>query len=177
MRISPAKRLEIPILSSGIYLWLSLIAQSVMFPFFGYFQICMLVCSLSGLKKNGLLNFYLKLSRSNTEAELQLLEKRQTSPELFIDRPPEHLSKLYLSKTCSQSNLMELISSLDVTNISVYKDGADSTFLDLVEGFEWLFNTRFNNCYEMRRRILMRKTQKTPFLDKLKYMQTRKMNL
>jgi len=72
---------------------------------------------------------------------------------------------------------MELISSLDVTNISVYKDGADSTFLDLVEGFEWLFNTRFNNCYEMRRRILMRKTQKTPFLDKLKYMQTRKMNL
>ena len=106
-----------------------------------------------------------------------MLEKRRTNPELFLDRPSEHRSKLHLSKTCTQSNLMELISSLDAANVSVYKDGADSTFLDLVEGFEWLFNTKFNNCYEMRRRIAMRKTQKTPFLDKLRYVQTQKMNL
>lgn len=72
---------------------------------------------------------------------------------------------------------MELISSLDAAKTSVYNDGSDTTFLDLVEGFEWLFNTKFNNCYEMRRRIMMRSVRRTPFLDTLKAMHLKKIDL
>lgn len=72
---------------------------------------------------------------------------------------------------------MELLSSLDAAHVAVYNDGSDTTFLDLVEGFEWLFNTKFNNCYEMRRRIMMRSVRRTPFHDKLKALHIKKMGL
>lgn len=127
-------------------------------------------------RKNSLQYSLLKSAVALICFEQKLIYLQLQYPQSLSDRPAKKQSKLYLSKKCSQSYLMELLSSLDSAGICVYDNGEVSAFIDLVAGFEWLFNIHFNNCYEMRRRILMRKRQKTPFLDKLKALHLKKMD-
>lgn len=72
---------------------------------------------------------------------------------------------------------MELLSAIELCDICIYEDGSKASFIDIVHAFEYMLNIKFNDCYEMRRRILMRKTRKTPFLDRLVSVQTKKMDL
>ncbi len=72
---------------------------------------------------------------------------------------------------------MELISAIELVDICVYDDGSKASFVDIVHAFEYMLNIEFNDCYEMRRRIMMRKTRKTPFLEHLIAAQTKKMDL
>ena len=69
---------------------------------------------------------------------------------------------------------MELISSLELAEVFVYADNSNASLIDIVSHFEWLCNKNFNRCYEVRRRISMRKKNRTPFLDKLIALQTKK---
>lgn len=128
-------------------------------------------------RNDSLQHSFLKSAVALIQFEQKLIYLQLQYPQSLSDRPPKKRSKLYLSKECTQSYLMELLSSLDAAGVCVYDNGEVSTFTDLVAGFEWLFNIHFNNCYEMRRRILMRKRLKTPFLDKLKVLQLKKMEL
>lgn len=63
---------------------------------------------------------------------------------------------------------MEIFIPFDLLGLVQFNEGGKASFAKLVEGLEWLFNTSFGNCYEKKEDILIRKRQKTKFIDKLK---------
>jgi len=61
--------------------------------------------------------------------------------------------------------------------VFVYADSRQASLKNITLQFEQMLNVKFNDCYEMRRRIAMRKVHKTPFIDKLKNAQLKKIDL
>lgn len=124
-----------------------------------------LVIRSRGLKKNAPILFYLQLARRNTEAELRLLDRRVSNPELFISSPAR-LSSLHWAHR--SIDLSELLTYLDRDSAFVYADGRKASFTEVVREVEYFLNVRLGDPRDVKRCVLQRKYKQTAYLDKLR---------
>lgn len=123
---------------------------------------------LDKLRVKAHLDEALEIATALVENEIELLQFRITHAKMFSQTAIPAKSPLVLSPEVKLSDIMELLVSLDALDLIQFSDGSKASFAKLTESIEWLFNISFGNCYEKRDDILIRKRQKTKFLDKLK---------
>ena len=124
-----------------------------------------LVIRSRGLKKNAPILFYLQLARRNTEAELRLLDRRVSNPEVFVSSPAR-LSSLHWAHR--SIDLSELLTYLDRDSAFVYADGRKASFTEVVREVEYFLNVRLGDPRDVKRCVLQRKYKQTAYLDKLR---------
>lgn len=103
------------------------------------------------------------------EAEINTFHLSLTYPDRFLDvtaKPQQ--SPLKLARCVKLADLVELFTCFDLLELVEFTGGGKASFSKLIEGVEWLFNTSLGNCYEKKEDILIRKRQRTKFIDKLK---------
>lgn len=128
-------------------------------------------------KKNVEQVYNIRRAVNFTKTAISHNEKRLTYPELFSQTSQEPSSPLHLSSQYTRTDLIELTSAIECLGVFVYADSRQASLKNITLQFEQMLNVKFNDCYEMRRRIAMRKVHKTPFIDKLKNAQLKKIDL
>lgn len=118
-------------------------------------------------KKNSNVTYIIKKAIQFIESEQRLLEKRVTNPELFISYShKKDKSTLYWKK--SKTELAEILLALELDGAICKSNGDKADFTEVVRTFQWLFNIRLGEAYDLKRAVATRKTKLTIYLDKLK---------
>lgn len=82
-----------------------------------------------------------------------------------VPRMPK--SPLYLAKTFTQTNFMEIATAMQDLGVGLYSDGTTASVEMFAEGLAWLFNVRIDNPNQCRRAVINRKLRLMQFLDRL----------
>ncbi|WP_195670186.1 RteC domain-containing protein [Bacteroides intestinalis] len=109
--------------------------------------------------------FYLDKCLLLVEAEIELLKFSVQHPAA-IETSPSFLSSLHWKGTLV--NLMELISSLDYSELVTDESGKRLSFAGIVFAFEKLFNVSIPKPYDLRADLARRKKNYSVLLPKLK---------
>lgn len=99
------------------------------------------------------------------EAEIELVNFSVTYPETN-EESPSFLSSLHWKGTLV--NLMELISSLDYSELITDENGKRFSFAGIVSAFEKFFNVSIPKPYDLRADLARRKKNVSVLLPKLK---------
>lgn len=109
--------------------------------------------------------FYLDKCLLLVEAEIKLVNFDVQYPGT-IETPSSFLSSLHWKGTLV--NLMELISSLDYSELVTDESGKRLSFASIVSAFEKLFNVSIPKPYDLRADLARRKKSLSVLLPKLK---------
>lgn len=109
--------------------------------------------------------FYLDKCLLLVEAEIELVNFGVQYPGT-VATPSSFLSPLYWKGTLV--NLMELISSLDYSELVTDESGKRLSFAGIVSAFEKLFNVSISKPYDLRADLARRKKNLSVLLPKLK---------
>lgn len=109
--------------------------------------------------------FYLDKCLLLVEAEIELVNFSVQYPEAG-EAPSSFLSSLHWKGTLV--NLMELISSLDYSELVTDENGKRLSFAGIVAAFEKLFNISIPKPYDLRADLARRKKNCSVLLPKLK---------
>ena len=109
--------------------------------------------------------FYLDKCLLLVEAEIELVNFSVRYPEVS-ETPSSFLSSLHWKGTLV--NLMELISSLDYSELVTDESGKRLSFAGIVSAFEKLFNVSIPKPYDLRADLARRKKNYSVLLPKLK---------
>ncbi len=111
--------------------------------------------------------YYAKLGLRRVRAELKLLERRVTNPELFVNyTDSDKHSELKWSGTATE--LAELLIAIDMATVIKTSNNEKMPLTRLIGSFEKFFDFPVGNPHDLKRRILNRKTKSSVFLDKLR---------
>lgn len=109
--------------------------------------------------------FYLDKCLLLVEAEIELVNFSVQHPET-CEAPSSFFSSLHWKGTLV--NLMELISSLDYSELVTDENGRRLSFAGIVSAFERLFNVSMPKPYDLRADLARRKKNVSVLLPKLK---------
>lgn len=110
--------------------------------------------------------FYLERTVKLIETEIKLVYFTAQHPECQLPRQEETLPSLHWKG--SLVNLMELIASLDYSEMITDASGTQQSFAGLVSAFEKLFNVSISKPYDLRADLSRRKKNLSVLLPKLK---------
>lgn len=111
----------------------------------------------------------LKSAVTLVDFERRIIYMQLRYPSL-ADKPLRTVPKspLYLSRQFTPTDLMELVTALQLSGIIRRIDGSQCDFATLVEQITWVFNVRINNPGQCRHAVVGRKLWLTRFLDFLR---------
>lgn len=109
--------------------------------------------------------FYLERTARLIETEIKLVYFTAQHPEFQLSGQEETLPSLYWKG--SLVNLMELITSLDYSEMIADASGSHQSFAGLVSAFEKLFNVSIPKPYDLRADLSRRKKNLSVLLPKL----------
>lgn len=119
----------------------------------------------AGYSRSSVVEFYLNKCLLLVEAEIELVTFSMQYPEVN-ETSPSFLSSLHWKGTLV--NLMELISSLDYSELLTDENGKRLSFAGIVSAFEKLFNVSIPKPYDLRADLSRRKKGFSVLLPKLK---------
>lgn len=111
------------------------------------------------------MSLYLKLARRNTEAELRLLDRRISNPELFTSTPVQRSPLCWRHRAI---DLSELLTYLDKDGALGHADASKASFTEIVREFEHFLNVHLGDPRDVKRSVLQRKYKQMAYLDKLR---------
>ena len=118
-----------------------------------------------GHSRSALAEFYLDKCLALIEVEIELVNFNVQYPSIS-EGPPPFFSPLHWKGTLV--NLMELISSLDYSELVTDESGKRLSFAGIVSAFEKLFNISVPKPYDLRADLARRKKNCSVLLPKLK---------
>lgn len=125
-----------------------------------------LLLRLSAEHPDMTIRFYLERTANLIETEIKLTYFIAQHPECQLPQQKETLPSLYWKG--SLVNLMELITSLDYSEMITDASGGHQSFAGLVSAFEKLFNVSIPKPYDLRADLARRKKNYSVLLPKLK---------
>lgn len=121
--------------------------------------------SIMGHSRSTMAEFYLDKCLALIEIEIELVNFNVQYPSIS-EEPPSLFSPLHWKGTLV--NLMELISSLDYSELVTDESGKRLSFAGIVSAFEKLFNVSIPKPYDLRADLARRKKNFSVLLPKLK---------
>ena len=118
-----------------------------------------------GHSRSTMAEFYLDKCLALIEIEIELVNFNVQYPSIS-EEPPSLFSPLLWKGTLV--NLMELISSLDYSELVTDESGKRLSFAGIVSAFEKLFNVSIPKPYDLRADLARRKKNFSVLLPKLK---------
>lgn len=115
-------------------------------------------------KKNVLILSVINRAVAAIECELKIVDMELAHPERFA-RPERRMPQAKWIGTIS--DLLELIIALSRTGLIKKPSGQDMTLSELAALFGKVFGMKFTDLYGRKSRLLTRKKNESPFLDKL----------
>ena len=114
--------------------------------------------------KQPLVQRYFYATEKILESELHLLDEQANHPNRFLSHSPLRQYNFHLSKRYTKHDLTELISSLECAEFFVDNKGDAIPYIRIVSAFEELANIKLPNPFNIRTKILDRKTNPIKFL-------------
>lgn len=114
---------------------------------------------------NVTVRFYLEKASGLIDTEIKLVYFMVEHPESQLSQQEKTLSTLHWKG--SLANLMELITSLDYSEMIVDVSGRHQSFAGLASAFERLFNISISKPYDLRADLYRRKKNLSVLLPKL----------
>jgi len=109
-----------------------------------------------------------KKALANLKFEIEVTIILIRHPDIATKKISEPISPLFWSDEFTQTDLVELITSIHETKCVRTKAGKPASMEALTRLFEIAFNVKFNQVRALRASVLVRKEKLTSFLDRLR---------
>lgn len=123
---------------------------------------------LAGRKKNVPLRKIIKKALEGIGSEMDIVRMDLEHPERFIVFPEDRQPLARWSGTMME--LLEYFIPLQMAGKLFKPSGEPMTFADVIKLIESIFGVIANKPYDMKTKILSRKKNITPFIDKMRQM-------